>query len=183
MTRVRRPAWFMFFPFQVVILATALSSSGWKSMHHNLPMVRGRPKYLVGNLVRLAGRGCRISSRSMGLSRDACHPPKYLSALAINGENTERHSFSLDSGRPRYIWGNSPNWQPRMPFRALTIAGGVCIGTMVLLLKLIQRQVAAKKRSKTSFSICKLRQFAARRIKVSSAYCSTGNGRSGAARC
>lgn len=61
-TRVRHPLGAMSFPFHGASFTAALSMIGCKSPLLRRCVESGRPKYLIGNVVYLAGSLVRISS-------------------------------------------------------------------------------------------------------------------------
>ena len=64
-SKTLRPAMLIFFQFPVPSLSAILPSKCWRSTLLRRETPRGRPKYILGKLVLVVGKGCRISSRSI----------------------------------------------------------------------------------------------------------------------
>jgi hypothetical protein len=137
--------------------------------------------------MKYVGRASRTEERSTSLPpldrRVARHPARYLSQLSIIGWKAEGGSLVADMGRPRYVCGKEETWVPRVAAVAVARSMWIFIGTRVVLSKLMESPVASAKSCKIFFRFWAAVGVARSMIRVSSAYCKTGQGMSSSRGC
>jgi hypothetical protein len=69
----------------------------------------------------------------------------FLSTLSIRGANSSILGFVVPRGKPRYVKGKDPIWQPRVLAKTFIFSLETLIGTIIDLLKFTHRPVEEAK--------------------------------------